>query len=195
MKRTTVVLSILLIATMLLVQACAPKSSNEPTETEPIATSTPELPPADTVEETQEPETAPVETEEVEATEEAELEMPVMVQRKEEVELSDYAEFVADSSEHQMELVFSAKQSVEDFNFLALTFNESAEADKVSFHTEELYHMDRLDPDYPLVVQLTFLGTIPNYGISFKDASGQTRYFSVSESGKDGSLLLTEFEK
>jgi hypothetical protein len=37
-------------------------------------------------------------------------------------------------------------------------------------------------------------GTIPHYGVSFVDADNVTRYFYISESGRDGSLSLVEFE-
>ena len=39
-----------------------------------------------------------------------------------------------------------------------------------------------------------FPGILPAYGLSFADGSGETVYFTINMSGKDGSLFLTEFQ-
>jgi hypothetical protein len=36
---------------------------------------------------------------------------------------------------------------------------------------------------------------MPNNGVSFTDDSGATRYFAIAESGYDGSLSVSEFER
>lgn len=40
---------------------------------------------------------------------------------------------------------------------------------------------------------MTFSGDIPNYGISYVDEQGTTRNYALEVSGKDGSILLSEF--
>jgi len=63
----------------------------------------------------------------------------------------------------------------------------------MTFDVEELYTLDRLTADRPLVVSTTFYGLIPNNGISYVDETGTTRFFAVDMSGEDGSLYLWEF--
>ena len=46
--------------------------------------------------------------------------------------------------------------------------------------------------DTPVAVQLGFMGTIPNYGISYVDENGDLRRFALVQSGYDGSVLLDE---
>ena len=58
---------------------------------------------------------------------------------------------------------------------------------------KELYTKEVFRPDRQLLVRFSFIGTIPNNGISYTDDSGKTRYYSISESGMDGSLVFSEF--
>lgn len=106
--------------------------------------------------------------------------------------LSAYDEFIADTTEPQVKVVFSTETDVRDFKVLALTFENADDNGRITFSAKELYALDTLTPKRPLVVGLTFYGTIPNNGISYVDESGKTRSFSLYESGEDGSLLLSE---
>ncbi|HHT19977.1 MAG TPA: hypothetical protein GXZ74_00885 [Tissierellia bacterium] len=106
----------------------------------------------------------------------------------------EYDEFVVDETEPQVKILLEAITEVEDLRLLALTYEDHPEG-QITFSTEELHHLDRLTPERPLVVRLAGFGTIPNFGISYKDKTGATKYYAVTESGRDGSLLLMEFEK
>ena len=59
--------------------------------------------------------------------------------------------------------------------------------------SEVLHTMDELDPDRAFLAQVVFWGDMTTYGISFTDADGQSRHYAVSISGKDGSLVCTEY--
>ena len=59
---------------------------------------------------------------------------------------------------------------------------------------EVLYEMDGLDPDHAFLAQVVFWGDMTTYGISFTDADGAERHYAVSVSGKDGSLVCTEYK-
>lgn len=106
---------------------------------------------------------------------------------------SSYDTFIADESEHQVKLLISSTQPLRDFNFLKLSIDGVDEAGNLITSTELIYNVDSLMPDYPLVVAMTFYGDLPSYGISYEDENGETRYFYITLSGKDGSLLLVEF--
>ena len=59
--------------------------------------------------------------------------------------------------------------------------------------SETLYTIDEMDPDHAFLAQVVFWGDMTTYGISFTDAEGQPRHYAVSISGKDGSLVCTEY--
>ena len=93
----------------------------------------------------------------------------------------------------QTKIIFSTNATVRNFNVLALTNGDVDEDGDMTFDVEELYTLDRLTADRPLVVSTTFYGLIPNNGISYVDETGTTRFFAVDMSGEDGSLYLWEF--
>lgn len=95
-------------------------------------------------------------------------------------------------SEMQTGVVFKTDHTIRDFKVLALTFVDIVDG-KAKFDVKELHTFSRLTPEQPLLLTTTFYGDIPNNGISYVDHTGKTRQFSVSESGKDGSVVLTEF--
>lgn len=110
--------------------------------------------------------------------------------------LADYAEydqFIADTSEQQMLVAFLSAESLQDFRVLALELPEVNNQGRCHFKVTTLYAQKELKPDRPLVVGMTFYGSIPHYGISYRDENGQTRNFSVNISGRDESLELSEF--
>ena len=59
--------------------------------------------------------------------------------------------------------------------------------------SEVLYTMDELDPDHCFLAQVVFWGDMTTYGISFTDENGEVRHYAISISGKDGSLVCTEY--
>ena len=102
--------------------------------------------------------------------------------------------FIADATEPQVKVLFSTERGVRDFKVLALTLENVDKDGKITFSVKELYALDKLTPERPLMVGLTFFGTIPHYGIAYADENGVTRSFAVDESGEDGSLYLWEIE-
>jgi hypothetical protein len=67
-----------------------------------------------------------------------------------------------------------------------------AEDGEVIFEKEVLYEQETLTEECPLLVKMTFFGTIPSYGIAYTDSDGEEKQFSVEMSGVDGSLFLAE---
>lgn len=106
---------------------------------------------------------------------------------------SVYDEFIAETAEPQVKVVFTTDSSVGRFKVLVLALDRVDDKGKVTFSTKDLYTLDALTPERPLVVRTTMCGAIPQYGISYIDGNGTTRYFAVEMSGKDGLSLLTEF--
>lgn len=105
---------------------------------------------------------------------------------------ADVETFVHDDGEHSTEIAFCSTRDLQNFKFLSIAWQE-ANDDDVFFTTEELYSLDTLTPERPLLVQTSFPGDMPSTGISYTDADGATQYFAVGESGYDGSLYLSAF--
>ena len=158
-----------------------PESTAEPPSTEPVNTAEP-------------PETMP--TGELPGTGTAES-LPVKAQYLEDVpELGEHDTFSqtdgTEVSESAVKVVFSAESTVSDFRLLSIAMQDIDENGIFTFSDEELYSQPELTPGRPLEADLVFLGDIPNNGISFTDADGNVKYFSVDMSGMDGSLILWE---
>ena len=104
-----------------------------------------------------------------------------------------YEVFTADNGEPQVGIYFAPKEPLRNFRVLSLTFRDADDNGAVYFDEKEIYRAAELNNAKPLLVRLTFIGSIPNYGISFEDAAGNVRKFTISESGMDGSLYLFPF--
>ena len=100
--------------------------------------------------------------------------------------------FVAGQTEPMAGVVFSVNNPVKNFKVLSLHFKDFSNGKPV-FLVQELYTKEVFRPDRQLLVKFSFIGSIPNNGISYTDSTGKTRCFSISESGMDGSLVFSEF--
>lgn len=105
-----------------------------------------------------------------------------------------YDAFTADTSDQRARVLFSTGDGVEDFRLLALELEDVSETGNMTFTSRELYQQDTLTPERPLMVEMTFYGDIPSYGIACVDASGAEHRFVLEISGEDGSLLLREMD-
>ena len=110
----------------------------------------------------------------------------------EDADLPFHDEFVADDGEYSTKIVYLSTGYVRDVRILSLQMTDFKDGKPV-YEETELYYQETLTPDCPLVVQLTFAGDLPNNGISYVDSAGNTQRFSVSTSGKDGSLFLEAY--
>lgn len=107
--------------------------------------------------------------------------------------LTEYDVFTASTSEPREKILFSVTTEVEDFKVLALSDCQIDDNGKISFHEETLYVLPQLTPKHPVVVIMTFWGSIPNNGISYKDSCGKTHKLTVGISGMDGSVEINEY--
>lgn len=105
--------------------------------------------------------------------------------------LSDYHEVSVSTAEPLARVLLSCEYAVKDFKVLGI--EASPMSNSLSFSTEELYALDELSSDRPLLLNMTFYGLLPYYGVSYVDDSGETISYSINMSGEDGSVILTEF--
>ena len=96
-------------------------------------------------------------------------------------------------------LLFTADSPVTEFTVLTLELEDFTETGVTIFSATPVVLEEGLDSlpevmtaDTPVAVQLGFMGTIPNYGISYVDGDGDLRRFALVQSGYDGSVLLKE---
>ena len=90
-------------------------------------------------------------------------------------------------------ILIKTNMTVTQFKFIEVEFI----SDEYSYRLEVKsvpYSTDELTPEKPFVVTWLEIGSIPHRGISFVDENNVTRYFTMSRSGIDGSLLFAEFQ-
>jgi len=106
---------------------------------------------------------------------------------------SNYEKFTMDETEPVTELLLTAEGTVRDLKLLELEFVEVSNEGKVKYNTKEMYTAEKFSPDYPIAIKVTFYGSIPRYGITYIEGNGNKKYFSINQSGMDGSAELIEF--
>lgn len=105
---------------------------------------------------------------------------------------AEYTSVVSGDPEYAVRLAFVTAETVTDVEFVSLRL-ENMDADgNPTWSTETLYSQPVLTPEKPLVAELSFPGDLPAYGIRYTDPSGTMRFFTLSQSGFDGSLVLSE---
>jgi hypothetical protein len=82
--------------------------------------------------------------------------------------------------------------TLKNFEFISIGF-EFVEEQFLLFSEKTLYSINELPPEKPFVVKMFVSEGIPSSGISYLDENNIKKYFYISESGKDGSLSLVEF--
>lgn len=104
------------------------------------------------------------------------------------------AAYTDGNSDYQVKVVFTANTDIREFKYLELGLSDQEQSNDISLKAEKiLFEMGTLTPGKPLVVSMLFDGALPNRGIAYLDETGTERFFTVTMSGKDESLLLTEF--
>ena len=105
-----------------------------------------------------------------------------------------FEEFIDDDSEYQVKVLFTVNTSVKDFRYFEIASVDVDEDENIIYNMgNELYSADKLTNERPIVIGMSFPGSMPSRGISFTDETETVRYFAVLMSGKDGSLFMDEF--
>ena len=178
MKNKIVVL-ISVLALVLAFSACGgnTEATTAPTEETTVAQLT-------TEETTAEEETS-------EETTEAVKTATITVEQVEDIAGEPGTVFNASTDEYAFYAVFRSDVRITDVKVLGLTFLDADENGNITFDREVLHTVEEIGPDFNLAVHLTADGSIPAYGISYVDADGTEKAFSVNMSGEDGSLYLS----
>ncbi len=98
----------------------------------------------------------------------------------------DWDEVILTEDEYCVDIYFVGGH-IEDFTLLRLAANGE------QFDVEAVHEYGPLKEGVPVVVQLTFYGDLPSWGVAFTDMDGVYHQLAINTSGLDGSLVLTEF--
>lgn len=110
-------------------------------------------------------------------------------------EFENHLEFIGDEGEASTQVALIANAPVHDFKVLWLELDNADEDGNFTFTSEEMVTIGDLTPEEPLVLQMSFFGTIPHYGIAYRDEDGEEYRMAIDLSGMDGSLLLWNLDK
>lgn len=100
----------------------------------------------------------------------------------------------AQGSEYASKIVLSFDTHITNFRFLQLEGEFDQTGAFLCTNMQELYHQDEITENDLMVVQTQLEGLVPNRGISFVDAGGNTRYYYLALSGEDNVPLVIPFQ-
>lgn len=101
----------------------------------------------------------------------------------------DFPELAPTGDEYEVSVVFRAREDVTDFKLLSLSLTDVDAAGNPVYEVTELCVLPELKAGVPLTVPMTFPGDMPTVGFSYRE-NGADRQFSVSQSGRDGALVV-----
>ena len=104
-------------------------------------------------------------------------------------DFNGYHAYWSEETDYITAIGFTPGEKLTDVRFGLLDWFET-ESWQMS---ETLYTIDEMDPYHAFLAQVVFWGDMTTYGITFTDAEGEARHYAVSISGKDGSLVCTEY--
>lgn len=105
----------------------------------------------------------------------------------------DAYEYV-DGSDYETRVMFRSDEGVMNFKLLALTLRDVDAEGHAAFDVETVFSIPSLRAGIPLAVPMNFPGDIPSNGFSYTDTDGTTRTYSISISGRDGSLVIAPLD-
>lgn len=103
------------------------------------------------------------------------------------LENTEYLEYSEDDSWYPVKIAFQANERLADISFLSLAFREDYPDEG-----ETLCMIDVLEEEEIFVAEVSFPGDMTAYGITFTDEDETEYMYTVSISGRNGSLVITE---
>ena len=104
-------------------------------------------------------------------------------------EYDDAAQFM-EGTEYETRVLFRSEEGVADFKLLSLSLRDVDQNGNAVFDQREIFSRPALRAGIPLAVPMSFPGDIPSNGFSYTDTDGRTKGYSISISGRDGSLVV-----
>jgi len=101
--------------------------------------------------------------------------------------------YVTDVTEYAQTVIVYDENGMNDVILYGLKYEGISGVGNLVLDSYPIYEMGNAKGDEAIAVTITFGETIPVYGIKYTDANGITRKFTLDQSGKDGSVYLTEY--
>lgn len=89
-------------------------------------------------------------------------------------------------------VTFTSDSTVKNFEILSLTTDLAQDGTASYTLGDVLYAMAELPQESPVTAELVFIGVLPNLAVRCQETDGTERCFTLTVSGEDGSLLLTD---
>ncbi|MCL1991404.1 MAG: hypothetical protein FWG66_00445 [Spirochaetes bacterium] len=109
-------------------------------------------------------------------------------------QFASYHEF--NGWEDGLRFVFTTETPVHDFRLFGIMRNENfgGEGERRFSIIDIFYVLDELTPEMPFVISGVDFGVrLPVTGFSFIDLDGETKYFTLGISNRDGNIEICEF--
>ena len=87
---------------------------------------------------------------------------------------------------------FTADSTVRKFEILSLTTDIAQDGTASYTLGAPLYTVSELPQGTPITASLVFMGILPDLAVRYQDTDGAERCCTLTVSGEDGSLLLTD---
>lgn len=89
-------------------------------------------------------------------------------------------------------VTFTADSTVKNFEILALTTDIAQDGTASYTLGDPLYTVSELPQGTPITASLVFMGILPDLAVRYQDTDGTERCCTLTVSGEDGALLLTD---
>ena len=97
--------------------------------------------------------------------------------------------YAAEESPYSTKILFIANEKLTNVRFTALNPGET-----LYDSAETLYNVGTLTEKTPFIADVVFYGDMTAYGLSFVDSAGDERHFAVMLSGRNGAIVVEEYE-
>ncbi len=89
-------------------------------------------------------------------------------------------------------VTFTSDSTVKNFEILSLTTDLAEDGTPSYTLGDPLYTVSELPQGTPITASLVFMGILPDLAVRYQDTDGAERCCTLTVSGEDGSLLLTD---
>ena len=103
------------------------------------------------------------------------------------LESGDFIRIPSEPDDYSVPVAFWAHEELTDVTLYSTVLGEKLELG------EELFFLSSMDPATPLVAELSFPGDMSAYAICFTDSNGNSLCYCVSISGRNGTLVMSEY--
>ena len=98
----------------------------------------------------------------------------------------------AETGDGAAAVTFTTDSRVEDFRIITVTTEIAEDGSAGYTRGETLYAAAELGQGASLTAEITFMGVLPDRALCYRDTDGTERCFTLTVSGEDGSLLMTD---